>query len=129
MNASILILSALLLSGGPAVAGPALQQQEDARAEAESWMARADSVRGVVEAVLASAVEAGAEEHAVAKDNVADARHWVDEAETAMKRAEEAYGAEDYSRASTFGNLAWQYYVKAGTAAVLAARLAGDPGG
>ena len=32
--------------------------------------------------------------------------------------------AEDYKRAANMGNMAWQYYVKAGTAAVLASKIA-----
>ncbi len=36
--------------------------------------------------------------------------------------------SEDYETASTFANMTWQYYVKAGTAAVLAARLVGGGG-
>ena len=69
-------------------------------------------------------MEAGAEEHAVAKDQIKDAQHWMGEAAKALAGAKEAQAAEDWVKAGNMGNMAWQYYVKAGTAAVLAAKLA-----
>lgn len=126
MNKLVLPVVALLLLSGRALLGaPAQQQQVDAKAGAEKWIAQADSTRALVEGVLKSAVEAGAEQHAVAKDNVIDARHWLAEGAKALKAAREAMEAEDYEGAGKQGNMAWQYYVKAGTAAVLASRLVG----
>lgn len=116
----------LLWSGRALVGEPALQQAEDdPKAQAESWISQADATKAIVDGVLKAAVDAGAEQHAVAKDNVADCRHWMEEAAKARQAAQEAWDAEDYEKASTQGNMAWQYYVKAGTAAVLAARLVG----
>ena len=120
-----LAVAALVLLGGHAIAGvPAQQQQDEEKAKAENWITQADSTKALVESVLASALEAGAEEHAVAKDQVNDARHWLVEAENALAAAKEAMAAEDYKRAANMGNMAWQYYVKAGTAAVLASKIA-----
>ena len=120
-----LAVAALALLGGHAIAGvPAQQQQDEEKAKAENWITQADSTKALVESVLASALEAGAEEHAVAKDQVNDARHWLVEAERSLAAAKEAMAAEDYKRAANMGNMAWQYYVKAGTAAVLASKIA-----
>lgn len=118
----VFALAALTLSSAGAPPG-ARAQQVDAKASAENWIAQADSTKALVEGVLASAVEAGAEDHAVAKDQVNDARRWLGEAERALDAAKQAMGAEDYQRAANMGNMAWQYYVKAGTAAVLASKL------
>lgn len=124
MKKLALPVAALLLLGGRALIGsPQQQEVEDAKAKAESWIAKADSVRTLVEGVLASAVEAGAEEHAVAKDQVMDARQWMGEGGKALESARKAMEAEDYTKAANIGNMAWQYYVKAGTAAVLASKL------
>lgn len=124
MKMLALPVAALLLLGGRALIGaPQQQQAEDPKAKAESWIARADSTRALVEGVLASAVEAGAEQHAVAKDQVVDARHWIGEGAKALESARKAMEAEDYTKAANTGNMAWQYYVKAGTAAVLASKL------
>ncbi len=118
-------IAVFLLASGYAVAGvPAWQQAEDTKVQAENWMAEADSTEALVAGVLKSALDAGAEEHAVAKDNVVDARHWMDEGVKAREAAQQAWDAGDYAKASSMGNMAWQYYVKAGTAAVLAARIA-----
>lgn len=123
------IAALLILWGGYAHAGvPTAQQAEDAKAKAESWMTQADSTKAVVDGVLASAVEAGAEDHPVASGSVADARLWMDQAAKARATADEAYEAEDFDKAATMYNMVWQYYVKAGTAAVLAARLASGGG-
>lgn len=123
------IAALLLLSTGRVLPGaPASGQGEDAKADAESWIAKADSVRGLVDGVLAQAVEAGAEEHAVAKDNVVDARRWMAEGAKALEAAKAALEAEEFQTAARQGNMAWQYYVKAGTAAVLASRLVGGGG-
>jgi hypothetical protein len=120
-----LSVAALAVLGGLAATGvPAQQEQDEDKAKAENWITQADSTKALVESVLASAVEAGAEEHAVAKDQVNDARHWLGEAERALAAAKEAMAAEDYQRAANMGNMAWQYYVKAGTAAVLASKIA-----
>ncbi|HSG82198.1 MAG TPA: hypothetical protein VLC48_08115 [Gemmatimonadota bacterium] len=116
-------LAVLLLLSGRALVGVPAQQQEDPKTKAEGWIAQADSVKALVETVLAGAVEAGAAEHAVAKDQVNDARRWTAEGEKALLAAKEAYEAADYTGAGNKGNLAWQYYVKAGTAAVLAGKL------
>jgi hypothetical protein len=113
-----LLLSGLAFAGVPAL------QQEDAKAKAENWIMQADSTKALVESVLASAMEAGAENHAVAKDQIKDAQHWMGEAAKTLAGAKEAYAADDYVKAGNMGNMAWQYYVKAGTAAVLAAKLA-----
>ncbi len=59
----------------------------------------------------------------MAKDQVKDAQRWADEGEKTLAAAKEAYDAEDYVKAGNMGNMAWQYYVKSGTAAVLAAKL------
>ena len=124
MRKLVLPAAALLLLSGRALAGVPALQQEDAKAKAENWIAQADSTRALVESVLAGAVEAGAEQHAVAKDAVADARLWLAEAEKNLKAAKEAFAEEDYAKAGTSGNMAWQYYVKAGSAAVRASKLA-----
>lgn len=125
--AAISVAALLLLLGGHAFAGASAlgQQAIDAKKAAEGWIARADSVRTVAETVLDGAVKKGAEEHPVAKDNVLDARHWLEEGAKALDGARTAYEAEDYEKSGNLGNMAWQYYVKAGTAAVLAARLVG----
>lgn len=116
----------VLATVGHAVVGvPSARQEKDPKAEVTRWIGEADSTRALVETVLAGALEKGAEEHPVAKDNVVDARHWMAEGEKALKAANEALAAEDYEKAARHGNMAWQYYVKAGTAAVLADRLAG----
>ena len=129
-NLALSIAALLILWGGYAHAGvPTVQQGEDARAKAESWLEKADSTQAVVEGVLSSAVEAGAEEHPVASGNVADARMWMEQAEQARATAKEAYDAGNFDKAATQYNMVWQYYVKAGTAAVLAARLASGGGG
>ncbi len=117
------VAALLLLAGRALVGAPQQQEAQDPKAKAESWIAKADSVRTLVEGVLASAVEAGAEEHAVAKDQVIDARHWMGEGAKALESARKAMEAEDYTKAANTGNMAWQYYVKAGTAAVLASKL------
>lgn len=117
------VAALLLLAGRALVGAPQQQEAQDPKAKAESWIAKADSVRTLVEGVLASAVEAGAEEHPVAKDQVLDARHWMGEGEKALESARKAMEAEDYTKAGNSGNMAWQYYVKAGTAAVLASKL------
>ena len=124
MRKLLLPVAALLLLSGRAFAGVPALQQEDAKVKAENWITQADSTKALVESVLASAIEAGAEDHAVAKDQVKDARYWLDEAVKTLAGAKEAYAAEDYVKAGNMGNMAWQYYVKAGTAAVLAAKLA-----
>ena len=117
-------LVALLLLSGRALAGvPDQQQEQDPKAKAENWIMQADSTRALVDGVLASALEGGAEEHAVAKDQVKDARYYMGEGDKALAAAKEALEADDYTRAANMGNAAWQYYVKVGTAAVLAARL------
>ncbi len=124
MRKLALPLAVLLLLSGHALMGvPAQQQEQDPKAKAESWIAQADSVKALVESVIASAIEGGAEEHAVAKDQVKDAQRWADEGEKTLAAAKEAYDAEDYVKAGNMGNMAWQYYVKSGTAAVLAAKL------
>ncbi len=117
------VAALLLLAGRALVGAPQQQEAQDTKAKAESWIAKADSVRTLVEGVLAGAVEAGAEEHAVAKDQVMDARHWMGEGAKALESARKALEAEDYAKAANTGNMAWQYYVKAGTAAVLASKL------
>ena len=123
------IAALLILWGGYARAGvPTVQQDADAQATADSGLEKADSTRAVVEGVLTSAVEAGAEEHPVASGSLADARMWIEQAEKARGTAAEAYEAEDFDKAATMYNMVWQYYVKAGTAAVLAARLASGGG-
>jgi len=124
MRKLVLPIVALLLLSGRAFAGVPALQQEDAKAKAENWIMQADSTKALVESVLASAIEAGAEDHAVAKDQVKDAQHWMGEAAKALAGAKEAQATEDYVKAGNMGNMAWQYYVKAGTAAVLAAKLA-----
>lgn len=121
----LIAVAALSLLSGRALAGVPAQDPDDDKAKAENWIAQADSTKALVEGVLASAIEAGAEEHPVAKDQVIDARHWLDEGASALATAREALEAEDYERAANAGNLAWQYYVKAGTSAVLAAKLVG----
>lgn len=103
---------------------PSARQEKDPQAEAARWIG-ADSTRALVETVLAGALEQGAEEHPVAKDNVVDARHWMAEGEKALKAANDAMTEEEYETAARHGNMAWQYYVKAGSAAVRADRLAG----
>lgn len=119
-------LVAVMLWSGYALAGvPTPQQAEDQKVQAASWMAKSDSVAAIVDAVIGAAVEAGAEQHAVAKDQVNDCKHWQGEAVKSRETAQEAFDAGDYEKASAMGNMAWQYYVKAGTAAVLAARLMG----
>ncbi len=119
----------LLAVAGRALTGaPARQQEADLKAKAQKWIAQADSAKVLVEGVLADAVKAGAEKHAVAKDNVVDARYWLGEAGKALKSAKEAYEAGDFKKAATMGNMAWQYYVKAGSAAVRASKLAGGGG-
>jgi hypothetical protein len=123
MRKLALPIAALLLLSGRALVGVPAQQQEDAKTKAENWIMNADSTKALVESVLAGAIEAGAAEHAVAKDQVKDAEHWMDEAAKALASAKEALAAEDYTKAGNFGNMAWQYYVKAGTAAVLASKL------
>lgn len=125
MRKLALPLAALLLLSGRALAGvPAQQQEQDPKAKAESWIAQADSVKVLVDGVIASAVEAGAEEHAVAKDQLTDAQRWSAEGVKALHEAKQAYEAGDYTKAGNMGNMSWQYYVKAGTAAVLAAKIA-----
>jgi hypothetical protein len=119
----VFAVAAFLSLSGRAHAGTPALQQEDAKAKAENWITQADSTKALVESVLASAIEAGAEDHAVAKDQVKDAQHWLGEAAKALDTAKEAYAAEDYVKAGNMGNMAWQYYVKAGTAAVLANKL------
>lgn len=123
MRKLVLPVVALLLLSGRALAGVPAQQQEDAKAKAENWIMQADSTEALVAGVLSAAIEAGAEEHAVASDHVVDAQHWMDEAEKALTAAKEAYAAEDYTKAGNMGNMAWQYYVKAGSAAVRASKL------
>jgi hypothetical protein len=123
MTRYVLPIAALLLLCGRAVAGVPALQQEDAKVKAENWITQADSTKALVEGVLAAAVDAGAAEHAVAKDQVNDAQRWVAEGEKALTAAKEALAAEDYVKAGNMGNLSWQYYVKAGTAAVLASKL------
>ncbi|NIN73466.1 MAG: hypothetical protein GTO46_16390 [Gemmatimonadetes bacterium] len=121
-NLFIAVAALTLLSGRALVGVPAQDQDED-KAKAENWIAQADSTKALVEGVLASAIEAGAEEHPVASGQVADAQSWLGEGARALATAKEALAAEDYERAANVGNMAWQYYVKAGTAAVLAAKL------
>ncbi len=124
MRRLALPVAALLLLSGRALSGAPLQgQEQDPKAKAEKWIAQADSTRALVDGVLTAAVEAGAETHPVAKDNVVDARLWMGEGDRALKSAREAMEAEDYKKAANIGNMAWQYYVKAGTAAVLASKL------
>jgi hypothetical protein len=113
----------LLLSGRALAGVPAQQQEQDPKAKAEKWIAQADSVKALVESVIASAIEGGAEEHAVAKDQLTDAQRWSAEGVKTLDAAKEAYEAGDYTKAGNMGNMAWQYYVKAGTAAVLAVKL------
>lgn len=122
-RALVFAVAAFLFLSGRALAGSPALQQEDAKAKAENWITQADSTKALVESVLASAIEAGAEDHAVAKDQVKDAQHWLGEAAKALATAKEAYAADDYVKAGNMGNMAWQYYVKAGTAAVLANKL------
>jgi hypothetical protein len=123
MKKLIIPVAVLALLGGRALMGAPPIQQEDAKTKAASWIANADSTKALVEGVLAAAVEAGAETHEVAKDNVTDARRWMTEGDKSLKAAKEAFEAEDYVKAGNVGNMAWQYYVKAGTAAVLANKL------
>ncbi len=123
MRKFVIPIAALLLLSGRALVGVPAQQQDEAKTKADAWLARSDSVKGVVETVLASAVEAGAEEHAVAAGFVTDARHWLEEGDKQLAAAREAYEAGDFATASDKGNMAWQYYVKAGTGAVRAAKL------
>jgi hypothetical protein len=120
----IIAVVALTLLSGRALVGVPAQDQDEDKAKAEKWIAQADSTKALVESVLASAIEAGAEEHPVASGQVVDARHWLGEGARALATAKEALAAEDYVRAANVGNMAWQYYVKAGTAAVLAVKLA-----
>ncbi len=123
MKKLVLPVAVLALLGGRALLGAPPLQQEDAKAKAASWIAKADSTKALVEGVLAAAVEAGAEQHAVAKDYVTDASRWMTEGDKSLKAAKEAFAAEDYLKAGNLGNMAWQYYVKTGTAAVLANKL------
>lgn len=123
MRKIVLPVAALLLLSGRVFADAPALQQEDPKAKAAKWIAQADSTRELVESVLAGAIEAGAEDHAVAKDQVKDAQHWMGEAAKALASAKESFAAEDYVKAGNLGNMAWQYYVKAGTAAVLANKL------
>lgn len=119
----------VLATVGHAIVGvPSAGQEKDPQTEAAGWISKADSVQALVQTVLAGAIEKGAEEHPVAKDNVVDARRWMAEGEKALKAAKEAMAAEDYEKANRQGNMAWQYYVKAGSAAVRADRLAGGGG-
>jgi hypothetical protein len=113
----VIAFAALTLLSGRALVGVPAQDQDDDKAKAENWIAQADSTKALVEGVLAGAVEAGAEEHPAASGQVTDARHWLGEGARAL-------AAEDYVRAANMGNMAFQYYVKAGTSAVLAAKLA-----
>ncbi len=124
MRKLVLPVAALLLLSGRAFPGVPAQQQEDAKAKAHNWIVQADSTQALVESVLSGAIEAGAEDHAVAKDQVKDAQYWMAEAAKALDGAKQAYAAEDFVKAGNMGNMAWQYYVKAGTAAVLATKLA-----
>jgi len=125
--AALLPLSGRAFKGAPVLRGQ--EKAEDHQAKAQEWIAKADSTRALVDGVLKGAVEAGAEEHAVAKDNVADARRWMSEGDKRLEAAKAAMEEQSYEAAEKDGNMAWQYYVKAGTAAVLAARLVGGGGG
>ena len=62
-------IAALLLLSGRALAGVPALQQEDAKAKADKWIMQADSTKALVESVLAGAIEAGAEDHAVRVDD------------------------------------------------------------
>jgi hypothetical protein len=123
MKKLVLPVAVLALLGGRALLGAPPMQQEDAKAKAANWIEKADSTKALVDGVLAAAVEAGAEQHAVAKDYVTDASRWMTEGDKSLKAAKEAFAAEDYLKAGNLGNMAWQYYVKTGTAAVLANKL------
>jgi hypothetical protein len=123
MKKLVVPIAVLALLGGRALLGAPPIQQEDAKAKAASWIAKGDSTKALVDGVLAAAVEAGAEKHAVAKDYVTDASRWMTEGDKSLKAAKEAFAAEDYVKAGNVGNMAWQYYVKSGTAAVLANKL------
>ncbi|MGD2216917.1 MAG: hypothetical protein PVJ64_09175 [Gemmatimonadales bacterium] len=124
----LVAVTALTLLSGRALVGVPAQDQDEDKTKAENWIAQADSTKALVEGVLASAIEAGAAEHPVASGQATDARHWLDEGATALATAKEALAAEDYERAANAGNMAWQYYVKAGTSAVLAAKLVSGGG-
>ena len=125
---TLVIATLLPLSGRAVLGAPDGAQEKDPQTKAAEWVARADSVRATVAGVLAQAVEAGAEEHAVAGDNVADARRWLAEGDKALESAKAAMEEEAYEKAAAEGNMAWQLYVKAGSAAVRAARLVGGGG-
>ncbi|UCC71964.1 MAG: hypothetical protein JSV86_16595 [Gemmatimonadota bacterium] len=120
----LIAVAALTLLSGHAIVGVAAQDQDEDTAKAENWIAQADSTKALVEGVLVSAAQAGAEQHPVAKDQFTDARRWLAEGDQALAAAKEAMAVEDFEKAANMGNMAWQYYVKAGTAAVLAAKLA-----
>ena len=121
-----LVIAALLPLSGRAFEGAPLRAQEkDPQAKAADWIAKADSTRVTVNGVLTQAVDAGAAEHAIAGDNVADARRWLAQGDTVLAEAKSAMEEEDYETAANQGNMAWQLFVKAGSAAVRAARLVG----
>ena len=107
-----IVLMALALAG---VAGA-----KDAQESALSWQKQAQDTRAAVVSVADELGQMDASQKPDAKGLIDDAMQWLAKGDESVAEGDTLMEAEDFPKASSTYNMAWQYYVKAATAGLAA---------
>jgi hypothetical protein len=94
--------------------------EAEPKEQALSWQKKARDTRAQVVAVAQEIEEIGVEGNAAASGQFEDAKRWLQKGDDTLAQADAKMEAEDFQPASYDYNMAWQYYVKAATAGLLA---------
>jgi len=108
LRAVVSILVSLVLAG----AAFAVEPKESAL----SWQKQAKDTRAAVVSVADELGKMDASRKPDAKGLVDDALGWLAKGDESVAEGDKLMEAEDFTKASTTYNMAWQYYVKAATA-------------
>jgi hypothetical protein len=101
--------------------------EADPKEQALSWQKQARDTRAQVVAVAQEIEEIGVGDNAAASGQFEDAKRWLQKGDETLAQADAKMEAETYQTASYDYNMAWQYYVRAATAGLLAkGMLTGD---
>lgn len=81
------------------------------------------NTRKTVVGVVDELNKVGDKGNSAAKDLIADAQNWLQEADKTLSQADKEMKENRFEKASYDYNMAWQYYVKSATAALNARRI------
>lgn len=112
IRAVVSILVSVLLAGAAFAAEP--------KESALSWQKQAKDTRAAVVSVADELGKMDASAKPDAKGLIDDAMSWLGKGDEEVAAGDELMAAENYEKASSTYNMAWQYYVKAATAGLTA---------